>query len=71
MDKILRPVRFDCQLTAPNVEKEWKHWLKTFENYVASQTINGTAEEQQAIKLGALTNSLSASVYEYISEAAT
>ena len=48
MDKILRPVRFDCQLTAPNVQKEWKHWLKTFENYVASQTINGTAEEQQA-----------------------
>ena len=71
MDKILRPTRFGCELNAPNVEKEWKHWFKTFENYLAAQTIAGNDAQQQATKLQALTNTVSASVYEYISEVTT
>ena len=71
MDKILRPARFESDLSAPNVEKEWKHWLRTFENYLGAQTITGEAAEQQTKKLQALTNSVSASVFEYITDATT
>ena len=69
MDKHVRPTRFDVDLTSPNVEKEWKHWLRTFDNFVGTLTLTGDANAQQATKLQALTNYVSASVYEYISEA--
>ena len=71
MDKILRPARFESDLNAPNVEKEWKHWLRTFQNYLGAQTITGNDEQQQTTKLQALTNSVSATVFEYIADATT
>ena len=71
MDKILRPTRFESELSTPNVEKEWKHWLRTFENYLGALTITGTEDEQQTKKLQALTNSVSASVFEYITDVTT
>ena len=71
MDKILRPARFESELNAPNVEKEWKHWLRTFQNYLGAQTITGDDAQQQTKKLQALTNSVSATVFEYIADATT
>ena len=72
MDKHLRPSRFDAELTSPNIEKEWKHWFRTFENFIANLTFpNAEADAVQASKLQMLTNFLSASVYEYVAEETT
>ena len=71
MDKHLRPTRFDIEITSPNIEKEWKHWFRTFENFIGNLTFEGEAAAQQTAKLQTLTNYVSATVYEYISEAVT
>ena len=31
----LKPSRLDLDHNAPNASKEWKHWRKTFENFIA------------------------------------
>ena len=71
MDKHLRPVRFDADINTPNVEKEWKHWFRTFENFLGTLTFTGTDEENQTAKLNALTVYISPSVYEYIQDTTT
>ena len=35
MDKHLRPPRFDTEPNSLNAEKEWRHWYRTFVNFVA------------------------------------
>ena len=32
----MRPERLSLDPSLPTADKEWKHWIKTFENYVAS-----------------------------------
>ena len=75
MDKYLRPSRFELEPSAPGAEKEWKHWLKTFNNFIATMERPSTTD-QPAIpvtsqqKLKTLLNFISASIYEFISEEA-
>ena len=71
MDKHLRPSRFKCEPNALNAEKQWKHWFRTFENFINSITfLQGTTEQQrQKQKLSTLINYISPSVYEFVAEA--
>ena len=68
MDKHLRPARFDADINTPNVEKEWKHWFRTFENFLGSLTFTGENDAQQTAKLNTLTVYISPSVFEYIQD---
>jgi hypothetical protein len=34
MEKVLKPTRLDLDVSAPNAAKHWKHWRKTFENFI-------------------------------------
>ena len=36
MDKYLRPNRFDCDPNAAGADKQFKHWLQTFQNFIAT-----------------------------------
>ena len=68
-DKHLRPSRFEVELTSPDIEKEWNHWFRTFENFLRILVFEGTPAEIQTAKLETLTNHVSASIYEYIAGA--
>ena len=60
MDKILRPARFDSDPNSANAARDFRHWFKTFTNYL---------NELAALKLDkvkTLANSVSSNVYEYI-----
>lgn len=67
MDRVLRPERFDTESTAFNAEKKYKHWKLMFMNYL--HTVNGTEETGNTqTDFYALINSISADVYEIISD---
>ena len=36
MERLLRPERFSADASAPTANVERRHWLKTFENFIAS-----------------------------------
>ena len=38
MDKYLKPARFSCDPNASGADKQFKHWLRTFQNFI--KTIN-------------------------------
>ena len=65
MDKVLRPERFDKSPNAQDASKAWRHWLATFENFVAA--IPG----ERVNKLNVLINYVSSDVYELFCETAT
>ena len=83
MDKHLRPSRFETEPNATNAEKEWKHWYRTFLNFVeaacpatapatgADETaIAAAAAQLQSKKLRTLINYVSANIYDFIADAA-
>lgn len=63
MEKLLKPVRLDLDPNSPSAAKEWKHWLKTFNNLVESME-----EVTDAQKFNILINYISPLVYEIISD---
>ena len=70
MDKHLRPSRFECEPNIIDAEKQWRHWYRTFENFITSiqfpaEATPATIQEQ---KLSTLINYVSPSIYEFISE---
>jgi len=54
----------DIEINSPTLAKEWKHWKKTFQNYVTTYEIEGARLD----KLQVLTIILSFKLYEYIDE---
>ena len=34
MNKLMKPERLSLDPNSPTVAKEWRHWRKTFENYL-------------------------------------
>ena len=60
MDKVLRPDRFDFEPNDEKATKQWRHWYKTFGNFLRS--IDG--ENQNLNKLNVWTNFFSSAVYE-------
>ena len=64
-DKHLRPERFDCDPNSQSASKKYKHWIKTFGNYLRS--IN----DDQLDKLDCLYNFVSADIFDLISDCTT
>jgi len=63
--KILKPTRLDLDPSSPSAAKEWKHWLKTFNNFLAE------CGEHPPDKLRSLVNLMSHNVYDYIEDCTT
>ena len=64
MDKCFKPERLEVDPNSRNASVEYKHWLKTFRNYLtAVQQTNENVNQ-----LNVLTNFVSATVYSYIGD---
>ena len=71
MDKALKPIRLDLDPSTPNASKQWKHWKKTFENFMTELVEAVPEGGRQPNKLRALQNNVAPSVYEYIDDLTT
>ena len=60
MDKFLRPARLDSDPSSSTAEKDWLHWIRTFDNFVSVLPAEGLN------KLQVLTNYVSPQIFEYI-----
>ena len=60
MDKVLRPGRLDTDPSSSSAEKDWLHWIRTFENFVSVLPAQGLN------KLQVLTNYVSPRIFEYV-----
>ena len=66
----MRPQRLSLDPNSPSAGKEWKHWIRTFENYLAS--FPERAEDEIPVnKLHLLINSVAYDVYDFIEECVT
>lgn len=65
MERLLRPERLDCDPSSPTAAQEWKHWLKTFDNFLRA------LPQEDLDRLSLLTNFISPRIYETISECNT
>ena len=65
MSKILKPARLDVDHNSPNVSKEWKHWKRTFGNFITE------CGEDAPDKFRSIVNFVSANVYDYIEDCNT
>ena len=36
MDKYLKPARFDCDPNSVGADKQFKHWLRTFQDFIGT-----------------------------------
>ena len=66
MERLLRPERFDVEPSSKTASKEWRHWFKTFENFVLS-----LSEENRTSKFQLLTNLVAPNVYEFIADSSS
>ena len=67
MDKLLKPERLSIDPNSRNANVEYKHWLKTFQNYItAVREVNENVNQLQV-----LINFVSATVYSYIEDCPT
>lgn len=64
MDQLLKPDRFDTEPTCNVAESKWKHWKRTFSNFVAQ--VDEITEDN---KFNLLCNYVSSNVFRYISDA--
>ena len=63
MEKILCPDKLVCDAQSANAEKEFRHWRRTFENFLA---LCGPIDDVDKFKL--LTRYVSADVYDYFAD---
>ncbi|GFY26591.1 hypothetical protein TNCV_2879211 [Trichonephila clavipes] len=66
MEQLLKPERFDIDPTCSNSETKWRHWEKTFENFLGG--IKTITEEN---KLPLLCNYVTSNVYQFINDCTT
>ncbi len=64
MEKFLRPERLDIEPDDKAAEKQWKHWLKTFSNFMAALS----SADHSPDRLSVLINFISSRVYDYIAD---
>ena len=62
MDKILRPERLDTDPNSGTAAKEWLHWRRTFENFMA------VLPHEDLDKLALLSNFVSPSIFQHIED---
>ena len=65
MSKLLKPSRLDTDPSSPTAAKEWKHWHRTFINFIEE------SGENAPDSLRALINCVSPTVYELIEDCTT
>ena len=68
MDSVLRPQVLNLEPSAQDATKAWKHWHRTFTNFLEAVEV---ANENAPNKLNTLINYVSANVYDYIADAST
>ena len=83
MEKYLKPPRFDCDPNAVGSDKQFKHWLTTFKNFISTinattrapatsdSTADASPEATTDTKLITLINYVATNVYEYIADCST
>ena len=62
MDTFFCPERFECDPSSAESDKQWTHWLRTFENFISAITT------QKIDKFALSTYCVAPSVYEYIAD---
>jgi hypothetical protein len=62
MDTLLKPARLDLDPNSPTATKEWRHWHRTFTNFI--DECGDKAPDQYRT----LVNYVSHNVYEYIED---
>ncbi|XP_076055154.1 uncharacterized protein LOC143033545 [Oratosquilla oratoria] len=62
MEKLLKPAPLDLDPSSSTAAREWRHWYKTFSNFIQE------CGENAPDKLRTLVNCVSHNVYEYIEE---
>ncbi|XP_041364204.1 uncharacterized protein LOC121379622 [Gigantopelta aegis] len=62
MDTLLKPARLDLDPNSPTAAKEWKHWHRTFTNFIDE------CGDHAPNKYRTLINYVSHNVYEYIED---
>ena len=62
MDTLLKPTRLDLDPNSATAAKEWKHWHRTFTNFIDE------CGEKAPDKYRTLVNYVSHNVYEYIED---
>ena len=65
MNRYLEPERLDVDPSSETAASEWKHWKKTFTNFVAGLPQDNLND---AAKLNLLVNFLSAKTYTYVAD---
>ena len=68
MDQFLKPDKLCADPESPAAEKEYRHWLRTFQNFL-TQVREST--EGEVDELSILVNYVSPNVYGYIEESET
>ena len=83
MDKHLRPQRFDTEPNSNNAEKEWRHWYRTFINFLnevhptPAAAADGTPPTEAVLtalstkRLNTLTVYIAPNVFDFIIDATT
>ena len=62
MERLLKPDRLKTDPNASTASREWLHWLRTFENFLA------VLPQEGLDKLSVLTNCVSPKIFVYIEE---
>ena len=63
MNRLMKPKRLDLNPSAPNAAKEWRHWRRTFDNFIIECGIDPVHNKHRII-----TNLISANVYEHVED---
>ena len=63
MNRLMKPERLDLDPSAPNAAKEWRHWRRTFDNFIIECGIDPVHNKHRII-----TNLISANVYEHVED---
>ena len=61
MDSLLKPEKLSADPNSPLADKQYKHWQKTFQNFVES--VRNADRDREVDKLALLVNYLSPTVY--------
>ena len=74
MERFLKPSLLDTDPSSPTAAKEWLHWKRTFQNFLTiampstGTSASSESDTQTVSKLHMLTNFVSHTVFDYISE---
>ena len=66
MDKLLKPERLSVDLNSSETTKQWKHWVRSFENYLESIEQVRQENDPPISTLRILTNSFVFKTFDFI-----